>query len=187
MAVIQPNGDAVTKTSTKNNSGLICANSDPAGKFSNVQTSYVYQGAFGSTLVDNDSADKVLNAGVFAHNNKKPIALKLTSSLAEVENTFLLSAASDAGNMQGIHKTDSVRTRKLTTAIRENKWNQYSGEFDPGYPQVSLDVFYNIEADDTTTVPVDQAATPTREVPGELVFMQGSKNPVLHLYPKKTS
>lgn len=188
MAIIQANGvSPVTSTSTDNNGGTVRAGGKTSGTFTNVAIASESVGVFGSTVVDNDSADKALDAGKFAYDNSRPVAKKVTDKLSTVDNDYLVSGAADPENRQSIHRTDSVRTRKFTMAIRQNKWNQYSGKFDPGYPQVSNDIYYNIEADDTATTPVDDAATPTRKVPGELAYMQGGANPITDTYMKKTS
>jgi hypothetical protein len=188
MATKQIDGISdVTSTSTDNNSGTIKANGSVGGTFETSPTTTEKTGVFGSTVVDNDDADKALSIGSFAFNNERPIAKKTTTSLAGVPENFLQSGACVPGLIKSIHKTESVRTRKLTTAIRENKWNEFSGEFDAGYPQVSLDTFYNIAADDTSTLPIDDAANPTRLNPGELVYKDGSPNPINNTYKPKTS
>lgn len=188
MATVQTDGtSSVTLASTDNNGGTIKANGSVGGTFETSATTQLKTGVFGSTVVDNSDSDKALSSGEFAYDNNRPVGKKITDSLATVSNNFLVSGASDPANIRSIHKIESIRTRKLTTAIRENRYNEFTGEFDAGYPQVSLDTFYNISADDTSTLPVDEAANPTRENPGELVYKDGSPNPVTDLYKSKTS
>lgn len=150
----------VTPTSTDNNGGTVKANGLVSGTFQATATTQEKTGVFGSTVVDNNSADKALGAGTFAYDNERPVAKKTTTTLAGVAQDFLQSGASAPETIRSIHKIESVRTRKLTTAIRTNKWNEYSGEFDSGYPEVSVDSFGS-----------DNAANPTRETPGELTFI----------------
>lgn len=136
-------------------------------------------GVFGSTVIDNldqDIADKALSAGTFAYNNQRPIAKKTTTTISGVSNDFLASGAAKPSLVQSIHKiqvlgmgyAEGVRTRKLTSAIRAGKWNEYSGEFAAGYPQASTDIF---SLDPTYK---DVAANPTRLVPGRLTYKTGA-------------
>lgn len=188
MATVQTDGaSAVTATSTDNNGGTIKANGTASGTFAASSVTQAKTGVFGSTVVDNNDADKALSAGTFAFNNNNPVGKKVTSSLSGVSNTVLLSGAGNPGGIRSIHKIESVKTRKLTTAIRENRYNEFTGEFDAGYPQLSDDTFYNIAANDTSTLPVDQAANPTMEVPGELTYRTGAAEPVSDDYKAKTN
>jgi hypothetical protein len=47
----------------------------------------------GSVVLDNSVSDPALYSGIFAFNNNKPVASKVTSSLSTVENNFLLNMA----------------------------------------------------------------------------------------------
>jgi hypothetical protein len=178
MATVQIDGvSAVTKQSTINDGGAIKANgTTSSGVVSSVSTPRVDLGVFGSVVLDNDTADKALEDGVFRYDNERPIAKKTTTSLSTVDNDYLKSTAGNPGGINSIHKIESVTTRKLTTAIRENKWNEYSGKFDLGFPEVVVDNFGN-----------DKAASPTRQSPGQLIYRDGSANPVIDSYKPKTS
>jgi hypothetical protein len=48
---------------------------------------------YGSVVLDNNVSDPSLSSGIFAFNNNKPVASKVTSSLSTVENNFLLNMA----------------------------------------------------------------------------------------------
>jgi hypothetical protein len=178
MATVQTDGvSVVTPQSTSNDGGTIKANGlVTSGVVSSISTPRSDLGVFGSTVLDNDSADPALSAGVFAYNNQRPVAKKITTSLSTVSNDYLRSTAGNPGGINSIHKIESVTTRKLTTAIRTNKWNEYSGKFDVGFPQVSTDSFGT-----------DDAANPTKSVPGELVYRDGSPTPVTDTYKPKTN
>jgi hypothetical protein len=177
MATVQTDGtSAVTATSTDNNGGTIKANGTVSGTFAASSVTQAKTGVFGSTVVDNDDADKALSAGTFAFNNNNPVGKKVTSSLSGVSNTVLLSGAGNPGGIRSIHKIESIKTRKLTTAIRENRYNEFTGEFDSGYPETSTDNFGT-----------DDAANPTMEVPGELTYRTGAKEPVTDEYKAKTN
>jgi hypothetical protein len=181
MATKQVNGSDSTPISTNNDGGVIKANgSVNSGVVISVSTPRTNLGVFGSTVLDNNSADKAVDEGVFAFNNEGPIAKKISATIGGLPNDFLRSGAGDPANIRSIHKIESVTTRKLTTAIRTNKWNEYSGEFDAGFPEVQVDSFGE-----------DAAANPTREVPGQLNYIAGNENTILvpksDTYKPKTS
>lgn len=146
---------------------------------------YVYRynnGTFASTVIDNSSTNKALSSGVFAYNNQDPVAKRLTTSLATINNDTLQSGSSSPQLVQSIHYAkvcdvscdQGVRTYKYTKAIRDGKFNIYSGKYDFGYPQSSIDVYED-----------DVAATPTRSVPGLLVYKTNKPVPVSGSYIKK--
>lgn len=164
------NGGAVARAS---NSSLL----------DSVQVSYYSSGVFGSTVLDLNDTDKAVSSGTFAYNNQKPVAKRYSTTINGTSNTVLQSGASVPSLVQSIHYikvctmgcSDGVRTRKLTSAIRQNKFNEYTGEFDAGYPVVSADNFST-----------DDAAQPSRAVPGELTYKTGAPNPVNDFYKEKT-
>jgi hypothetical protein len=190
MATVQIDGTSpVTPQSTVNDGGAMKANgTTSSGVVSNVSTPRADLGVFGSAVLDNDAADKALPGGVFGFDNKRPIAKKTTTSLSTVNNDYLKSTGGNPTGIRSIHKIESIITRKLTKAIRENKWNEYSGKFDLGFPEVSEDVFYKIDSNGIVidNEPIDKAANPTRQVPGELIYRDGSANPVTDTYKPKT-
>lgn len=190
MATQQINGDPVTKISTKNNSGTISSFGGDSGTFSLNSPVTETVAAFGSTVVDSSTVDPADAAGVFAFNNKRPIAMKLTDSLATVSNDFLLSAANDMANFKAINNQlvvdgattdDGVRTRRQTKAIREGKFDIYTGKYQAGYPEVDVDFF--LGADNSSG---DKAGKPTRRDPGSLTFKYGVPQPTVQNYEKKT-
>lgn len=189
MATVQKNGSsAVTATSTVNNGGVMTANGTVASNVVRSQATAAAQvGVYANVVVDNADADKALSAGTFAYNNDTPTAPKITTSLAGVTNNFLRSGANDTTNAKSINKLEVVRTRRTTTAIRNNKWNEYSGEWEAGFPSGAVDAFWNISTGATSATSTDQAAAPTKSVPGELVYLQGSPIPKLDDYKAKTN
>lgn len=139
----------------------------------------VYSGereVMGSVVVDGVNTDKGVSAGVFSYNNQSPVAKKVTVTLGGVNNTVLRSGAAQPQLVQSINKLNTLRTRRFTTAIRENKYNRYTGQFDAGYPVVAVD-----------SLATDNAANPTRELPGQLVYKIGAKVPVTSNYKPKTN
>jgi hypothetical protein len=130
----------------------------------------------GSVVVDNSWADKAVGGGEFAHKTQRPIGTKVTTQLAGVPNSVLLSGANRPELVRSINKLEVLRTRRFTTAIRQNKYNRYTGRFDVGYPVVAVD-----------TLGTDNAANPTRTNPGQVVYLSGSKVPVTSDYKPKTN
>ena len=190
MATQQINGDPVTVNSTKNNSGTLKANGETSGTFVASPVSTEAVGAFASTVVDGNDADPALSAGTFAYNNQKPVGFKVTDELSGVSNDFLMSAANDPESFKTIHYqqvsesgvfVDGVRTVKTATAIRQGKFDIYSGKFDAGFPVVTEDAFSGADG-----ASGDTAAKVTRQEPGTLVYKLGQPIPVSQEYDEKT-
>lgn len=174
MAIQQVNGDPATSKTAKNNGGSV-VNGGSTTVLDSVNLGYSDVGVFGSSVVDGNDTDKALTAGTFSYNNQRPVAKRVTEELSGVSNTYLQSGASVPGNVRSIHKLEVVRTRRLTTAIRAGYWNIYSGQFTTP-PVVAVDTFAT-----------DEAANPTRSVPGELVYKTGALVPVQDNYKAKTN
>ena len=172
MSIQQVDGSAVTSTSTKNKGGAV-VNGGTTTVLDNV--SFGTANITGNLPIDGSDTDKAISAGSIAYNNAKPVAKRYTTALAGVSNTTLLSGALVPGQVRSIHKLEVLRTRRLTTAIRSNKYNRYTGEWDSGFPVVAVDSLAN-----------DDAATPTRAVPGELTYKTGALVPVNDDYSPKT-
>lgn len=161
------NGGVVKKGGSINNPGLLTASPSVYGGEREV---------FGSVVVDNSWANKAVNDGTFAHGTQKPIAKKVTTQLGGVANNVLRSGAARPDLVKSINKLEILRTRRFTAAIRENKYNRYTGRFDAGYPVVAVD-----------SLDTDNAAVPTRTLPGQLVYKTGAKVPVSSDYKPKTN
>jgi hypothetical protein len=190
MATVQTDGSsAVTKQSTVNNGGV--------GQ--NVGTSTVLGsqalgtadrgGVFGSTPIANatkDYADKALSAGTFKAENQRGVIQRVTSTLAGgVSQDFLTHSANDTSNARSIHRQEKVTTTRTTSAIRSGYWNIYTGRWTTN-PTTATDNFWDIANDTTSATSTDEAATPTRSVPGELTYKLGNKVPVSVDYKAKT-
>jgi len=174
MSTQQVNGSAVTASSTINDGGSVL-NGGSTVVLNNVSLGYSDVGVFGSSVIDGTDTDKSIDAGTFSYENQRPIAKRITTELAGgVSNTTLQSGASQPGLIRSIHKLEVVRTRRLTTAIRAGEWNIYSGTFGVD-PTVAVDTFAE-----------DQAATPSRSVPGELTYKTSAPVPVQDDYKEKT-
>lgn len=156
-----------SKNSGANNSGGSSTRISTTNLLNGVGVSRSNNEVFASTVVDNDSADKAIDGGEFAHDNLKPITKRVTTQLAGVASTALKTTAGQPGLIRSIHKLEVLRTSRHATAIRANKYNRYTGSFDSGFPVVAVD-----------SLSTDTAATPTREVPGQLTFKLGQPVPV---------
>lgn len=176
MAIQTVSGGTVTNATTKNNHGVAKNVGASASVLANRSLGATNVGVFGSTVVDNSTADKALSGGTFKYDNKSPIAKRTTTTLAgNVSNTYLRSGAATPGLVRSIHKLETLRTRRLATAIRAGAWNIYTGAFSPA-PTVAVD-----------TLATDAAATPTRSAPGQLTYRTGAKVPVRDDYKAKTN
>lgn len=190
MATVQVDGSSpVTKATTVNNGGT-AINAGTSTVLESRPLGSANLGVFGSKVVSDavvDYADPALSSGTFAYNNSRPIGIKLTDTLAgSVSNTFLRSSASDLGSRRSIHRQEKVRTNRFTTAFRAGYFNLYTGQWSTT-PTTAVDAFWDIANDTTSSTSTDNAATPTRSVPGELTYKLGQQAPVSVSYSAKNS
>jgi len=174
MAVAQSNGSAVTATSTKNDGGVAKHIGTSSSILDNVSVTNPPVGVFGSTVLDNSYSDKALSGGVFKYDNVRPISKRVTTTLATVSKPVLQSGALVPGNLRLLHKRESYKVSRIATAIRAGYWNMYTGSWT------------TLPTSTTESPGTDEAATPTRSVPGELVYKTGAKVPVQDNYKAKT-
>lgn len=189
MATVQNDGtSSVTSSSTVNSGGVITANGTVLSNIVRSQSTAAAQaGVYSNVVVDNNTASKALSGGTFAYDNQRPTAVKTSTTLSGVTQTFLRSGANDTDNARSIHKVEKIRTRRTTTAIRNNKWDEYAGVWESGYPVNAVDNFWSISAGSGVSSSSDDAAAPTRSSPGELTYMIGNPNPKTDDYKAKTN
>lgn len=190
MAIVQTDGSSsVTESSTVNNGG-VGVNVGTSSVLSTRALGSSNFDVFGSTPVDNasvDYADKALSGGVFKNENQRGVIQKVTSSLAGgVSNDFLTHAANDTANARSIHRQEVVTTTRTATAIRAGYWDIYSGSWSTS-PTTATDAFWDIANDTTSSTSTDDAASPTRSVPGELTYKLGQPVPVSTDYSAKNT
>jgi hypothetical protein len=164
---------------TKNNGG-VSINTGSSVVLSNVKLGSLDVPTT-SIVVDDENTQKALTSGVFAYNNSKPVSKRLTVALSTVANTTLLSGALVPSQILAVNKIQAVNTNKFTTAIRAGYFNIYNGKF----VDTNTGEAYTVPFA-TDTFATDNAANPTRDVPGSLVYGIGSKVPVSANYSKKT-
>lgn len=120
-----------------------------------------------------DGVQKVNNSGTLAKMVKGSYVMRrVTTTLAGVANTMLLSGAS-AYFRRSIHKVGIVRNNYL----RQVGW---VADDEGG---VTWTFTYANDASYTLT---DDAATPTRAIPGEFTLKEPGNTPVNKDYPAKT-
>lgn len=148
-------------TKAKNNHGVACGYASHSTKILSSVALGVASTRTGSVVIDDDHADKAVDAGSFAYNNQAPIARRLTKKLSGIDNAVLLKSADQPDLLDSIHKLESIITNKTATAIRAGYLNIYSGKWSTP-PAVSTDSFGN-----------DNAARVNRANPGHLTFKAG--------------
>lgn len=174
MATLQVDGSAVTSTSTNNNGG-VGRNVGTSDILTNRPFFSGEKTVFASTVLDNSQVDEAVSAGVLAFENQRGVIRRVTETLSEVSNDILVAGASVPEQRQSINQTSGTYITDLTTAIRDGRWNAFSGSFSPDVSGVDADFG------------TDSAANPTRSLPGELYFIDGSPNAVTGTYsPKNT-
>lgn len=150
-----------------NNHGSAARVGSTSSVLSNVVVSRDQTVVFGSTVIDDAYSNKAVSAGTFRYNDQRPVGMRVSSTLAGVSNTSLLSGASVPAQTRSINKRESFRVVKTASGIRANKYNRYSNTWAEGYPQTG-----------TETPGTDTAATPTRSSPGQLTYKLGQPVPV---------
>lgn len=180
QGTFQQGGSAVTSTSTKNNRGIVINAGSTTGIVGKRALGADTSNARNPSPADNSMADEAVSAGTFAYNNTRPIAMRTTSTLSGVANTALLSGADVPDQVRGINKMETVRTYRLTTALRAGYFNITTNKFTTPVTNAA-DNWY---PGNTSTQP-DTAASPTRSVPGRLTYKTGALVPVNDTYAPK--
>lgn len=122
------------------------------------------------------STFKPVSAGVFnAQRAGQYIIPTVTTQIAGLANTTLLSGASDFGR-NSINRIKDIRI----TYLYQFQWAQLGNNLGSG---VTITPSVKNTANDT--LGTDVAATPTRAVPGQLVFLETGKTPTTSNYKVK--
>lgn len=136
---------------------------------------------------------KTYSAGEYAR--MRPgyyLARTYTNVLAGVANTTFNCPGSDSGFRDAIHKPSRVRSTKLTGFT----WASPSGNNVHGEPKQSVAYTFtesdqNLNLGGTIGTPnslgPDDAANPTRALPGEFAFIQDGKTVSQKDYPARTN
>ena len=123
------------------------------------------------TDIDQGSIRAMSTGTVFAANTK--------FTNAGVGNSGLLYGASDSASSPPINQAATIEVRLYKTAIRNGEWNPVTAQFDTEPLTVAQSGGWNlgVGVDNSTTLVAsgtDNAANPTQDVPGELVYNYGS-------------
>jgi hypothetical protein len=117
-------------------------------------------GLHGAAVVEGVATHKPLSGGEFARMREGLyVTRRIAESLAGVDNDVLLSGASDFGR-RSIHFLESNRRIDIVD------WSYITGEATFGGSEGDLFNYHNIRGSGD----IDDAAHPTRAVPGELVY-----------------
>ena len=123
--------------------------------------------------------------GVF--NSGEQVITKVTTDIAGVSNNVLLFGASDSASEPSINQAAQIEVKLYKTAIRNGEWNPVTAQFDTEPLTVAISGGWNLGdgVDNSSTLVAsgtDNAANPTQDVPGELVYMEGSVDPTQDEY-----
>jgi hypothetical protein len=138
-----------------------------------------------------DPANGTLPVSSF-NNLGSGVIVRVTDKIAGASNTTLLGGDSNSAANPPIHQVDVIETKLYKTAVRNGQWNPVNGAFSPAVSVVESGG-WNISAgvdnsSDLIGSGTDDAANPTQDVPGELVYNYGSgADPTQDEYEAKTN
>jgi len=121
-------------------------------------------------------------------NSGLQVITRVNTTIAGAPNTIMESAASNTANEAFTPlQLDVLRTYYYKTAVRNNYWNEFSGEWETAVPSNASSGAWNIDAevDNASTMRasgVDVAANPSLDFPGRLTYQDGSPNPTNDSY-----
>jgi len=119
---------------------------------------------------------KALAAGVFAGQEEgKYVAKILGTRVAQTDNTFLRSGASDIASRDTLHYKHGDR------ALQENSWDYETGAVTKG-ANAGSGVYY-VDPETGSTVTVE--ARPSKTVPGRFTFMVNGKTATNNVYSQR--
>ena len=127
--------------------------------------------ATGSVVVNGDDVDPALVGGEFAYSHRKPVAKRISTELGGLSNDALLSGASRPELTKGIHKLESIITRRQSTSFRNGDFNIYTGKYVIA-PVTPTDIFHKAIG---SVGFIDTAANASRSNTGKLVYLVGPK------------
>ena len=131
------------------------------------------------------------SAGTF--NGGDQVIVKVTTDIAGIGNSGLRYGASNSAASPSINQAGEIEVKLYKTAIRNGDWNPTTAPWGGTPVTVAQSGGWNIEAgvdNAATLIPsgTDDAANPTQDVPGELVYNYGSgADPTQDEYEAKTN
>ena len=216
MATVAPSGGGVHAAVEVRDNGTIfnAGNVATGGPVTSVVTlrDAAKQGfedisAVGSKVVANDgtgaaTTDRVGVSGAFSNTpayNAGPTEWimrggNVATTIGGVANTVLVSAGSDVAGAftatrDGINQINSTRTLGSGVTTEFDMFAVPSTQITPGFTKGGQAGFVQnfVKADDGSTASADNAAAPTRTVPGELTYRFGAPNPTTDEYKPRNS
>ena len=180
-------GKAVTGNRVKVNGGSVVGNTSIASTQTNITARVALGDASkryapghipGANGASGVGLAKAISSGNYAKMTPgKYLIYRVTTEIAGIPNVILRSGTSQIGLQRPINKLEAIRTRQQRAA----GWNYVTGQL-LSTPSVTNDTFKSIDG----TGNIDQAARPTRAIPGEFVYLTASKTPVQKDYPART-
>ena len=126
-------------------------------------------------------------AGTF--NGGDQVIVKVTTDIAGQDpgSSGLVAGASNSAAGLPINQIGKIQVKLYKTAIRNGEFNPVTAQFDTEPVAVAVSGGFNISAgvDNSATLiasGTDNAANPTQDVPGELVYMDGDSDPTQDEY-----
>lgn len=123
-----------------------------------------------------------------AFNSGLQVIVRVQDTIAGTSNTALRGGDSDSADLAFTPlQLDVLRTYYYKFAIRNNYWNEFSGEWETSVPSNASSGAWNIDVgvDNSSTMRasgVDVAANPTSTYPGWMTYRDGSPNPTNAAY-----
>lgn len=200
---VQGSGSTVNNGGTMLGAGNVVAGSpitkvidvnDINGSKSYYGTKVVVDTNGGASNADPHGVTKAVSAGTFAYTPPKgeEFLIRAGGSNASKINGTSSSILTIPGGVsnKSINKLTSTRRLGAYADAEFNVLARPNGDVVPGRTKGTGagSASNYVQADDgTTTTGVDEAASPTRSVPGELTYMFGSKSPKLDNYKARDS
>lgn len=189
----QANGSAVTDTSTRNNRGVIATGSTITNSlFVRVHPANIVSGVAPQTTepVDHNQTNKAINGGTFAFNGGSGIIARVTTSLAGsgIARDFARSAGNEPSQIQSIYQKAVGASAGYYASYKNAKFDILNGVFVSGsFPSGVQEAFtFNSGVTSTNSGSTDEAANPTRLIPGEFVYALGTGSGFVYAnYPAK--
>ena len=127
-------------------------------------------------------------------NGGDQVIVKVTTDIAGQDpgSSGLVAGASNSAAGLPINQIGKIQVKLYKTAIRNGEFNPVTAQFDTEPVAVAVSGGFNISAgvDNSATLiasGTDNAANPTQDVPGELVYMDGDSDPTQDEYKPRTN
>ncbi len=165
-----PTGKIISANDIKHNNGTILWANGTTSRFASAPGLNVNKGTSSLTTEPKvqTGVGKTLSAGTFLTDGETIYGH--STDLAGVASNVMRITGADR-ERKALNRLESIRTRRIVLA----GWNYATGAA-LSAPTVAVDSFG-----------ADHAATPSRSVPGEFVYLQTGKTPVQADYPAKTN